>query len=95
MGNKIKIEAILQLGELTTDDVSVEIYHGYISTENHVINGSIERMMPDGQHQGNTYTFAGEVTCNHSGLYGYTIRVLPKHGDLVNPHETGLITWAN
>jgi hypothetical protein len=30
-----------------------------------------------------------------SGRRGYTIRVLPRHDDLVTPYIPGLITWAS
>ncbi|MBN2009149.1 alpha-glucan family phosphorylase [candidate division KSB1 bacterium] len=95
VGSKIAIEAKVQLGELAPEDVSVEIYHGYISTENQVLNGEIEKMSCNESNPSKTFTFRGEIICNHSGLYGYTIRVLPMHEDLANPHETGLIVWAN
>ena len=30
----------------------------------------------------------------HAGRYGYTVRVLPAHADLVTPVELGLIAWS-
>ncbi|PYX42637.1 MAG: hypothetical protein DMG81_01275 [Acidobacteria bacterium] len=41
------------------------------------------------------YRFESEIQPGlHSGLYGYAIRVVPKHRDLVNPFLPGLILWA-
>ncbi len=42
----------------------------------------------DGEHW-----FAGSIPCRKTGQYGVTVRILPKHEDLVNPYELGLIHW--
>jgi starch phosphorylase len=38
--------------------------------------------------------FEGRVPCRSSGQYGYTVRVLPKHANLANPFEPGLVAWG-
>ena len=38
--------------------------------------------------------FEGNITFDHSGRYGYTLRILPHHEDLSNPYEPRLIMWA-
>ena len=43
---------------------------------------------------GTSFYKAQAVTSLGSGLYGYTVRVLPHHPDLVSPFLPGLITWA-
>ena len=37
---------------------------------------------------------ASNITCEHSGKHGYTIRVTPRHDDLNKPFLSGLIVWA-
>jgi hypothetical protein len=40
------------------------------------------------------YTFVRHLTCTSSGMHGFTVRVVPKHKDLVSPFETSLILWG-
>ena len=39
-------------------------------------------------------TYQGEVSCEATGQFGYTLRILPKHKLLINAFELGLIKWA-
>jgi len=93
--SEIYITAKVDLGVLDPDDVRVEMYHGYISPENTVMDASIEMMVCEDCNREGIYTFNGKFKCQSSGLYGYTVRVIPKHADLDNIHETRLIRWAN
>lgn len=95
VGSSIRIEAKISLGELKPEDVSVEIYHGYIDTENKIVNGSVEKMNCVEQSEKQWCLFAGSFPCRYSGLYGYTVRVVPASECLSDRHETGLILWAN
>jgi hypothetical protein len=42
----------------------------------------------DGEHW-----FVGTMHCKKTGQYGVAVRILPKHEDLANPYELGLIHW--
>ncbi len=95
VGSKIDIEAKISLGALKPEDISVEIYHGYVDNENNIINGSIEIMTCTEKKQDQVYVFTGSFPCHTSGLYGYTVRVIPQSENLTYRHETGLILWAN
>ncbi len=41
------------------------------------------------------YTYTGAIPCRSSGLHGYSVRVVPRHPDLANPYQPGLVTWAS
>ncbi len=94
LGKEIVIIAKVNLGDLSPEDVAVEIYHGRINTENQVEKGTVEEMQCTECVEGSVQTFSGKITCQSSGLYGYTVRIIPKHEDLAHPHDTGLIIWA-
>ena len=32
--------------------------------------------------------------CNYAGHFGFNVRVLPKHANLPNLFEPGLVTWG-
>lgn len=95
VGGEIDIKAKIFLGTLTPDDVNVEIYHGYIDPYNRIVDGIVETMSCSETNEDSVYTFEGKISCRTSGLYGYTVRAIPKHENLNSTHETGLILWAN
>jgi hypothetical protein len=37
--------------------------------------------------------FVGSMPCRTTGQHGVAVRVLPRHADLANPYEMGLILW--
>ena len=41
------------------------------------------------------YRFEGQVRLTRTGAFGYTVRVLPRHGGLASPAELGLVTNAS
>ncbi|MDF1610598.1 alpha-glucan family phosphorylase [Stygiobacter electus] len=92
VGMKYPIIAEIELGDLTPDDVEVQIYFGKVdngSNANKFVN--MENIPKKGKEH---YYYRGEIDCNATGQFGYTLRVLPKHDILINPFELGLVKWA-
>ena len=94
VGSKLKVSALVKLGRLKPDDISVELYHGPLDTRGNIINGSVVKM----EHKGssgndNEHWFSGLTPCFASGRRGVAVRVVPQHPDLNNPHELGLVLW--
>jgi starch phosphorylase len=84
----------VHLGNLTPDDVLVQIYEGPLDSRQEIMTGQVITMtpaqaLPDGDH-----VYASTVPCSASGERGYALRVLPQHPDLTNPFEPRLILWA-
>ena len=48
----------------------------------------------DSPRRGGTHCYKGSFTCDRAGRYGFTVRVVPRHPDLVGPAEMGLAAWA-
>ncbi|MBL7184860.1 MAG: alpha-glucan family phosphorylase [Phycisphaerae bacterium] len=94
VGSQLSIRALVRLGRISREDVSVEFYHGPVDTWQKIKNGSAVRM--DYEHpadQEGEHWFVGSMPCTQTGKHGVSIRVLPKHTDLVDPYEMGLIHW--
>jgi len=94
VGAEVRVRALVRLGSVSPNDVSIELYHGSVDTWGNIRDGSVVRMdykEPTGQD--GEHWFIGLMPCKTSGRRGITIRVLPKHQDLLNPYETGLILW--
>ena len=93
VGDRVEVVAEVHLGKILPEDVKVEIYHGVVHADRE-LNGS-ERLplKLNGELEEGTYSFKGEVVCSSSGVYGFSVRILPSNPDLKNELDLGLITW--
>lgn len=92
VGNKFTITAEVNLGDLTPGEVSVEVYHGRVSSDN-LIARSKSDVMGVAEDRGNgLYMYSYIVTCKASGRYGFTVKVVPI-GDEWKHTMPGFITW--
>jgi starch phosphorylase len=79
---------------LDPKDVRVEIYAGAIGRDGSFETRRAVPMKPGKQAEDGVHVFKGEVTPDEPGRFGYTVRVLPSHPLLLDPHSLGLIRWA-
>ena len=94
LGEQREVTAEVDLGSLTTDDVAVELLHGPVAPGNELTSTDVVRLQLAGDGSGSTVRYEGRFTCDQAGRHGYTVRVVPSHRDLVDPVETGCVTWA-
>jgi len=94
VGSQLNIRALVKLGKIRPDDVSVELYHGPVDTWGDIKDGSTVRMSyKEASGQDGEHWFEGVMACKKSGRRGLALRVLPRHDDIVDPYELGLIFW--
>jgi starch phosphorylase len=93
VNSEFEVRASLNLGQLSPEDVSVELYGGELDADREIVEGHATRMAYVGVRRG-VSLFAGKVHFQQSGLRGYTLRVLPRHEDLANPFDPRLILWG-
>ncbi|MHC4558193.1 MAG: alpha-glucan family phosphorylase [Planctomycetota bacterium] len=94
VGSELYVKTLVKLGKINPDDVSVELYHGSVDTWENIRNGSAVRMDYErASEQEGEHWFVGSMPCRKTGQHGVAVRVLPRHADLVNPYEMGLILW--
>ncbi len=95
VGEKFNAYARVSLGQLSPQDVRVELFLGAVSAEGEIIHPRIIPMQLFKMEKEGVYLFiASSVDCAESGLRGYTVRVLPDHPDLTTPFLPGIISWA-
>jgi len=92
-GDTVSVEARVRLGSLKPDEVTVELYHGPVSSTGD-IHHAVRAEMKAAKAQGGAYDYSVDVACVVTGQHGYAVRVLPRHGDLVHPFIPGLVRWA-
>jgi len=94
VGSQLNINALVKLGKVRPDDVSVELYYGAVDTWGDIKDGSALRMNhKEAPGQNGEHWFAGAMSCRKSGRQGLALRILPRHDDIIDPYELGLILW--
>ena len=93
VGDTFRITIEVFLGELSPDDVEVQIYHGRVRNSDLLEGSRAETMWLQETVSEGTHIYACTITCSDSGRFGYTARVIPG-GDQVLSNTPGLITWA-
>ena len=91
IGERFEIKAQIYLGSLDVNDVSVILYYGELDSEENIVNAQTKEMHPLKTDDDSIITFSTFIESNTSGLFGYNIRILPKHEGLLNKHIEGLI----
>lgn len=84
----------LDIGQLTPDDIAVELYYGQLDARGEILWPKVTAMSPSGCVNGTRHEFVGSIVPQTSGRHGYTVRILPQHVDLDDPYKTGLVLWA-
>jgi starch phosphorylase len=92
VGEGIPVAAKVHLGSLEPSEVIVQAFYSRLRPDGRLSNGrgvDLEWVSAEnGEH-----LFRGVVPGRSSGLHGYSVRVLPRHEDVLVPHELPLITW--
>ena len=94
VGDRLEVRAQVHLGTLTPQDVSVELYYGPLDPQRQIAAAETITMTCRESIGEGKYLLVGTLPCRMSGRHGYTLRLLPRHEELVSPFEPGLILWA-
>ncbi len=93
VGGELKVRCQVRLGNIDPSEVSVEIYQGFIGSDEVIQGGESVPMKWKSQSSDQSHTFTGAIPCQHSGQCGFSVRVIPTNPDLVDKYDTGLICW--
>ncbi|HWG63256.1 MAG TPA: alpha-glucan family phosphorylase [Streptosporangiaceae bacterium] len=91
-GGKLDVHAIVALGALSPDDVSVEAVYGRVGDDDEIIDPRTSPLTLEGAADDGVARYAGPAELGRPGPFGYTVRVVPRHPLLADPAEMGLIT---
>jgi len=94
VGESLQISARVHLGAVDPKHVRVEAYHGEADNGD-IRNPAATVLDQTSQVDGDgNYLYHGSVPAAESGTYGFSVRVVPTHPHLMQPHELRLITWS-
>ncbi len=94
VGATFPVSVRVNLGPFKPDDVEVQLCHGVLDALGDIAEPKALPLAADGQSNGSSVLFKGEVPCRASGQFGFSIRVLPKHANLPHLFEPALVTWG-
>ncbi len=96
VGSDIEVNAYIDLGQLTPDEVRVQVYYGKLTTLG-TISEQAEAidMKASGVDNDGICKFTAKVTYDTSGERGLSVRVMPYHRYLHTTFIPGMITWAS
>ncbi len=95
VGKDFPVKVKVNLGSIRPDEVDVQLYYGLVDNRGEIAKpetASLQAMTGTGPSAATL--FAGSVLCKGSGQFGFSVRVLPKHANLPNAVEPGLVTWG-
>jgi len=94
IGTRREVRASVRLGALHPEDVEVQLIHGVEGQGGELSDTDVVPMEPVGGADGDLHEYEGRFTCDKAGRYGVTVRVVPRHPDLVSSAELGRVAWA-
>jgi len=92
-GKELEVVARIVLGSLTPEDVTVEAYYGRLDQNGDFSDRETVVLEAKDSADG-LYTFRGQIPCQKTGRFGYTIRITPSKEMLENRFAMGLVAWA-
>src|SRR5690349_6796082 len=95
LGSLLAVRVSVALGELTPDDVTVEVVYGRPDDADEIVAPSYATLTAEAGESAvsGTVRYFGEVPLDQPGPFGYTVRVLPNHPLLDSRAELGLVTY--
>jgi glycogen phosphorylase len=92
VGTKIHVSALIRLGELSPDDVQVQLVSGRVSGDDRLYEPRLNPLPTGVDVDGGLRRYEGWVEATRAGAIGYTVRVVPYHPLLASQAEMGLAT---
>jgi glycogen phosphorylase len=90
VGTKIHVSALVRLGELTPDDVEVQLVTGRMGSDDQLYEPRVNPFPRAVDIDGELRRYDGWVEARRAGAIGYTVRVVPHHPLLASSAEMGL-----
>ncbi len=94
VGDKIPVTLKVSLGEISPDDVHVEVIAGNLNSLEQMNNyHAVAAQRQDESGAGGQHIYYAEVVCRESGRFGIAARILPHNENLVHQWIPKLIKW--
>ncbi len=93
VGDTFTVSAEVELGDLSPDEVEVELFYGRVKSVEEISDNAVARMSVAENRDKGRYLYSCQIVCKNAGRFGFTARVMPK-GDEYLRNTPGFLTWA-
>lgn len=93
VGFALKVNAEIQLGGLKPEDVQIQICSGPLDADRNITGGISIDMKHIEMISESLHRYEGYIPSDESGLFGYSIRVMPRHTDMNDHFGLKLMRW--
>ena len=93
LGSTLIVKVYASLGDLDPSEVDVQVVHGRVAGDDQLHDSQVASLAHAEAYEAGRHRFEGEVALDHTGPFGYTVRILPSHRLLASPADVGLIAW--
>jgi starch phosphorylase len=94
VGGSFPVKVRVKLGPFKPEEVEVQLCHGVLDAMGDIAEPRALPLSMNGSTTSDGVLFTGELPCRSSGHFGFSVRVLPRHANLPNLFEPGLVTWG-
>ncbi len=94
VGAILNVRAFVSLGDLSTDDVHVQVLHGKTDSNDVLADVSVKDLALAETYEGGRFRFDGDIELDRGGPFGYTVRVIPRNDLLASVAELGVVAVA-
>ncbi|HLT85102.1 MAG TPA: alpha-glucan family phosphorylase [Phototrophicaceae bacterium] len=94
VGDVVGVSAYVTLGELTPDDVEVQLVVGQVGEDDVLLDITTQPLALSETFEGGRYGYHGDVELEFSGSFGYSVRIVPRHDLIAGPTELALVAVA-
>ncbi len=91
VGDRLLTRVRVDLGELTPQDVKLEVFYGNLEEGN--IRSGRSALMTLAGSNGSHHEYTGIISCHTSGHFGFAVRVTPRSAGLDDYFDRELICW--
>jgi starch phosphorylase len=93
VGDLFEVTSQVNLGELTPDEVDVELYYGNMKSLEALEASNVKPMIVREDRGNGQFLYGCSLSCEISGRFGFTVRAKPRGDDRIKS-TPGLLTWA-
>jgi len=93
VGVALKVEVEVELGQIKPEEVKIQIYSGPLDIDQNIVDPITEEMKCTGSSRDGVYQYNGYVPCDESGLFGYSVRIMPCHPDMADHFDLEMLRW--
>jgi len=92
--SNLKVKIDVYLGDIPPEHVTVDVYWGELDSSGKLKDREIVKAVHSKETENGRHLFTGKLVCNRTGKFGFRIRILPYHPQLVNSYSMNLYTWG-